>query len=135
MSLCRMVARLSIGMALSAPGLALAADHLHPQPRPPQSVQRLSADKKTTYVTTAQGIFPKSNPFTKPPGTNLLPTIYANMFDGKGAVMPNTLPSTPKHPYNLHDEPTVTYINPTSPNDDLRRTLNELRNELDGPAA
>ena len=51
-----------------------------------------------------------------PPGTNFLPTVYTDMFDARGKEMPNTLPSTPTVPYNLHDgEPVVRQINPISP--------------------
>jgi hypothetical protein len=73
-------------------------------------------------VCTGLGIFPEPelSPFTKPPGTNFLATIYTNMFDGKGNEMPNTLPSTPTIPYNLHDgPPVVSQINPASPTTDL----------------
>src|SRR5262249_23938373 len=93
-----------------------------------------SPDGMTTTVITGPSIFPpctpieKCNPWLYPPGTNLLPTIYTNVYDGKGVEMPNTLPSTPLIPYNLHDgDPKITIINssgnPTntpSPQDDLR---------------
>src|SRR5260370_23641429 len=83
-----------------------------------------------TYVTTGQSLFPESDPFKYPPGTNFLPTIYTNMFDGFGKEMPNTLPSTPDVPYNLHDgEPVVSKIDPASPTDDLLDVL-ELANRL-----
>jgi len=38
----------------------------------------------TSYVITGQSLFPESDPFKYPPGTNFLPTIYTNMFDGFG---------------------------------------------------
>ena len=42
------------------------------------------------------------------------------MFDGFGKEMPNTLPSTPDVPYNLHDgDPVITKIDARSPTDDL----------------
>jgi hypothetical protein len=78
-------------------------------------------------VITGEGIYPPSNPFNYKtfPGTNFLPTVYTNMFDGTGLEMPNTLPSTPDNPYNLHDgDPAVSQINPTSPEDDLRAIIN-----------
>ncbi|EIM00856.1 hypothetical protein UUC_12666 [Rhodanobacter denitrificans] len=71
----------------------------------------------TTYYTTPTGNFPSSDPWVNP--TNLLPTVYANVNAINGAPIPNTLPSTPEHPYNLHDDPVVQRINATSPADDL----------------
>lgn len=42
-------------------------------------------------------------------------------------VIPNTLPSTPSVPYNLHDgEPCVSEINPISPSDDLRNLFDRF---------
>ncbi|MCA1592405.1 MAG: hypothetical protein LC754_07095 [Acidobacteria bacterium] len=95
--------------------------HPYPQPCPPASTMTIEGD--TTKVVTGLSIFPrpKFDPFAVPPGTNFLPTIYSNAFDGSGKEMPNTLPSTPTNPYNLHDgDPVVSQINPTSPTDDLR---------------
>jgi len=93
-----------------------------------------SSDGVTTTVITGASVFPPCtpasacDPFLNPPGTNLLPTVYTNVYDGKGVEIPNTLPSTPLIPYNLHDgDPKVSVINqsgnPTntpSPQDDLR---------------
>ena len=82
----------------------------------------------TSYVLTGQSLFPESDPFKYPPGTNFLPTIYTNMFDGFGKEMPNTLPSTPNVPYNLHDgDPIVSKIDPTSPTDDLLEVLQSVK--------
>jgi len=82
----------------------------------------------TSYVLTGQSLFPESDPFKYPPGTNFLPTIYTNMFDGFGKEMPNTLPSTPTVPYNLHDgDPVVSKIDPTSPTDDLLEVLQSVK--------
>jgi len=100
--------------------------HPHPQMRPAPSIMTTIGD--TSYVTTGQSLFPESNPFKYPPGTNFLPTIYTNMFDGSGKEMPNTLPSTPDVPYNLHDgDPIVTKIDPTSPTDDLLDVLQSVK--------
>jgi len=100
--------------------------HPHPQMRPQPSTMTTIGD--TSYVSTGQSLFPESNPFKYPPGTNFLPTIYTNMFDGFGKEMPNTLPSTPDIPYNLHDgEPVVTKIDPTSPTDDLLEVLQSVK--------
>src|SRR2546423_4257021 len=96
--------------------------HPHPQMRPSPSTMTTVGD--TSYVSTGQSLFPESNPFKYPPGTNFLPTIYTNMFDGFGKEMPNTLPSTPDVPYNLHDgDPVVSKIDPASPTDDLLEVL------------
>ena len=96
--------------------------HPHPQMRPSPSTMTTIGD--TSYVSTGQSLFPESNPFKYPPGTNFLPTIYTNMFDGFGKEMPNTLPSTPDVPYNLHDgDPAVSKIDPASPTDDLLDVL------------
>lgn len=95
--------------------------HPYPQPCPPASKMTTSGD--TTVINTGLSVFPEPavDAFTLPPGTNFLPTIYTNMFDGFGVEMPNTLPSTPSNPYNLHDgDPIVTDIDPASPTDDLR---------------
>jgi hypothetical protein len=71
-------------------------------------------------VNTTTGCFREQNPFLQPPGTNFLPNVYTNAFDGNGKEMLNTLPSTPANPYNLHDgEPVITRIERTSPTDDL----------------
>jgi len=94
----------------------------HPQPRPKPSTVTVMKDGEITVakVSTGVGCFPESDPFLKPPGSNFLPTVYTNVFDGAGKEMPNTLPSTPMTPYNLHDgEPVVSKINPASPTDDL----------------
>jgi hypothetical protein len=105
--------------------------HPYPQPRPQPSKATTTGcpGDCVTKVVTGEGIFPPSNPFNYKtfPGTNFLPTIYTNMFDGTGLEMPNTLPSTPDNPYNLHDgDPIVSQINPTSPEDDLRSIINHI---------
>ncbi len=102
--------------------------HPHPQIRPSPSILTKIGD--TNYVITGQSLFPESDPFKYPPGTNFLPNVYTNMFDGFGKEMPNTLPSTPDVQYNLHDgEPVVSKINPASPTDDLLEVL-KLSNNL-----
>lgn len=97
--------------------------HPYPQPQPAPSKQCSScgADGCVTAVNTSEGVLPPSNPFDYRtyPGTNLLPTVYTNVFDSLGHEMPNTLPSTPGIPYNLHGDPVVTEIDPTSPIDDI----------------
>lgn len=90
-----------------------------PNPFPmPSSYTRIdSADGKTTTFITPEGPFPKSDPWVNP--TNLLPTRYENVKGADGNEIPNTLSSTPQHPYNLHPDPVISSINKTSPTDDL----------------
>lgn len=105
-------------------GVALA-QHPGPQPRPAPSTQTVVGD--TTFVVTDEGQHPSQDPFLEPPGSNFLETLYVDMLDGLGAEMPNTLPSTPDSPYNLHDGPVeVSAIDPTSPSDDLRMIFREV---------
>ncbi len=99
----------------------------HPctQPRPGPSAQSHPVvggveDTSITQVVTPEGHFPSVDPFANPPGSNFLNTIFSNMYDFNGDEMPNTLPSTPSNPYNLHEGPVLTQaINPASPEDDL----------------
>ena len=96
--------------------------HPHPQMRIEPSTATTIGN--TTRVITGKSLFQESDPFRYPPGTNFLPTIYTNMFDGFGKEMPNTLPSTPDVPYNLHDgDPVISKIDPRSPTDDLLDVL------------
>src|SRR5262249_3588679 len=119
---------------LGSAGIALLfGQHPHPQPRPAMSQVLVSPDGSTTTVIPGISVFPACNPDTRcdpflyPPGTNFLPTIYTNTFDGKGVIMENTLPSTPTIPYNLHDgEPKISLINNTSPQDDLHSFFNAI---------
>jgi len=105
--------------------------HPYPQPRPAASAQCTEAVEGGyfTAISTGYGYFEPSNPFSYEtfPGTNFLPTVYTNAFDGAGQEVVNTLPSTPKIPYNLHDgDPVVSTIDPTSPDDDLGRIFNSI---------
>jgi hypothetical protein len=104
------------------PATPATPGHPHPQPRPDASEVSVTQEDGVTVarIDTGHGCFAESNPYQNPPGTNLLPTIFTNAFDGSGNEMPNTLPSTPSVPYNLHDgDPVVSKINPASPTDDL----------------
>jgi hypothetical protein len=95
--------------------------HPFPQTRPGRSVQNRSWDGKTTYVTAARGLFPSQDPFLEPPGSNFLLNVNTNVFDSFGEELPNTLPSTPEVPYNLHDGEVITSeISKASPTTDLR---------------
>jgi hypothetical protein len=122
--------QISGGQQPSAPG----PYYPHNRPQLAPSTVTVSPDGLTTTVITGESVFPACtplatcDPFLYPPGTNLLPNVYTNTYDGKGVEMLNTLPSTPAIPYNLHDgDPKVSIINssgnPTStasPQDDLR---------------
>ena len=107
------------------------AGHPGPQFRLPASQQKpvpqLGISSNSTSVQTAETCFPEPeyDPFRLPPGTNLLPNVYVDMLDGTGQSMPNTLPSTPNIPYNLHDgNPVVSALsNAISPTDDLHSVV------------
>src|SRR5260370_713907 len=99
--------------------------HPHPQPRPCPSHQTTVGD--LTTILTGESIFLPSLPYLDPPGTNFLPTVYTNLFDGAGNEIPNTLPSTPSIAYNLLDgDPVVSQIDATSPRDDLANIFNSI---------
>lgn len=107
--------------------VAAYAEHPGPQPRPLPSQQILSADGATTYVTTPEGQFEPEDNFQYPPGSNHLENVDTNAFDYRGNEMPNTLPSTPDNPYNLHPAPVVTNVDKTSPTDDLAAIFKRIR--------
>ncbi|MBT3929612.1 MAG: hypothetical protein HOF34_02755 [Rhodospirillaceae bacterium] len=100
--------------------------HPYPQPAPGRTIQWSSLDGSTTYAHPPPSLFEPSNPFTDPPGSNFIRSVNSNLFDGRGREMPNTLPSTPDTPYNLHDGPVQTTAidrrSPTSDIDDVLRT-------------
>jgi hypothetical protein len=109
------------------------ADRRTAQPQLAKSTVTVSPDGNTTTVSTGTSLFPACdppelcNPWLHPPGTNMLPTIWTNAYDSSGNEMLNTLPSTPDIPYNLQDgEPTVSKINITSPQDDLKAFFNAI---------
>jgi len=119
--------------------LKIAIAHPHPNPRLPPSKLYQDGNKWTLITGESNFVEPKVDAFTLPPGTNQLPNIYTNLFDGAGKVMPNTLPSTKLDPYHLHDgAPVVTEINQTSPTDDLltifQTVVTESKTALNPPA-
>lgn len=122
---------MSLMLGVSAVNATHPIGHPGPQPFPLPSQQILSADGKTTTVITPEGQHAPQDPFANPPGSNHLETVFENMRDHLGNVMPNTLPSTPDNPYNLHDDPIVTEINKTSPTDDLVAIFKSIKQELD----
>ncbi len=104
------------------------------RPAPGSWSVTLSPDGKSTSIITAASQFPEGDSFGPEP-TNLLPTVYANLCDVGGVEIPNTLPSSPEQPYNLHSEPAVTTIDKTSPTDDLAIILKELRKAVGDPSS
>jgi hypothetical protein len=111
------------------PKSTATSGHPHPQPRPAPSALSVSIENGITVarISTGTGCFEKGDPYSAPPGTNLLPTIESNTFDGRGNEMPNTLPSTEENPYNLQDgPPVVSRINPASPTDDLQEVFDHV---------
>ncbi len=123
---------MSLMLGVSAVNATHPIGHPGPQPFPLPSQQILSADGKTTTVTTPEGQHAPQDPFAEPPGSNHLETVFVNMTDHLGNEMPNTLPSTPDNPYNLHDDPIVTEINKTSPTDDLAKIFKDIKLKLSG---
>ena len=100
--------------------------HPRPQFRPGTPTQ-CEDGEGVVHVQTPRTCWPEADPFSDPPGTNFLPTVYSNMIDGLGHEMPNTLPSTPAVAYNLHDgEPVVSKIDIRSPTDDLDGVFDRL---------
>lgn len=111
------------------PGTPTKSPDCHPYPQPQLTKSIVTTVGDTFIIKTGESLFPKPevDPFTLPPGTNFLPTVYTNMYDGAGNEMLNTLPSTPTIPYNLHDgDPVVTQIDDISPTDDLRNIFEQV---------
>ena len=113
---------------------AFAASTLRTLPRitPPAFI-------RATYVRTGPSLFPGKadldgdgveeivDSHATPPGTNMLPTTYANLRDRDGVEMVNTVSATKSEHYALHaGKPTAVVINPQSPIDDLRYILETL---------
>ncbi|VAW95353.1 hypothetical protein MNBD_GAMMA22-43 [hydrothermal vent metagenome] len=110
-------------------GMPVEAYMGHPcaQPHPGPSIQTESDDGLTTFVVTPEGQHAPQDPFLEPPGSNFLMTVYEDARDLSNRVMPNTLPSTPTNPYNLHDGPVLTSaIDKTNPEDDLDAIIDRL---------
>lgn len=98
---------------------AAQAQHPGPQPRPAMSSQVTSPDGSTTFVSTTTSLFS---------GSSEMGYVESDMRDGFGNLMANTLPSRPGNPFNLHAEPVrISAIDKTSPRDDLRRVIDEVR--------
>ncbi|WP_292986796.1 hypothetical protein [Nitrosomonas sp.] len=93
-------------------------------------------DNLTVVVNTADSLYSPSDARDALP-SNLCQTVYDDVHsrrvDGtEGPRIPNSLPSTPENPYNLHPDPVVEVgINPLSPTDDLRTVIHLLRSAFD----
>ncbi|MDT8408675.1 MAG: hypothetical protein RQ741_03650 [Wenzhouxiangellaceae bacterium] len=94
-------------------------------PRPGFSEMVFDTEREVFVVTTPQTVFAPSSSEDKLP-TNLCPTVYENARSMSQAEIPNTLPSTPDNPYNLHPVPRLSSIDPRSPSDDLRTVIEAL---------
>jgi len=95
------------------------------QPRVPFETRQIVDGGARTILTTPPAVFPEGDSFgSNPP--NLIPTKYEDAESCRGNPIPNTLPSTPENPYNLHDDPVVTEIDMTSPTDDLDLIMDML---------
>lgn len=100
----------------------------HPgvRPRPGFSTVTFDEARGVYVVVTPPTSFEPSNSDDELP-KNLCPTVYENARSMSGAEIPNTLPSTPENPYNLHPEPVVSSIDPRSPSQDLKSILDAFR--------
>lgn len=133
--------RLLFAITVSLGGIgtaSAAADCVMPQPRPPEATESVEINngvKTTTIITPENTIFAAQDPFTNPPGSNHLDTVYKNVCDGNGVEILNTLPSTPDHPYNLHPDPIVSLIDKTSPTDDLATAIKQIKESKGANAA
>ncbi|ADD45959.1 hypothetical protein [Stackebrandtia nassauensis] len=119
-----------------APLLPEVPIHNHPKPQRQLDPPKQQTVGDTTFIETGEGYFEEIDPFSFPPGTNLLPTVYTNAFDSFGNEIPNTLPSSPLNPNNLHQgAPKKKDINITSPTNDLSHIFDRLANLLSGKSA
>lgn len=124
-----------IAVALSATSFAvipvseLFAACAPTRPLPAPGSWSVVTNGDTTTINTAPSFFPQGDSFGPNP-TNLLPTIYEDACDANGNPIPNTLPSTPENPYNLHPDPKVTTLpNKISPTNDLDRIIKKLHDQ------
>jgi len=112
-----------------APAADACPRHPGVRPRPGFSTMEFDDARGVYVVTTPPTTFAPSSAEDNLP-LNLCPTVYENARSMSGAEIPNTLPSTPDVPYNLHPEPTVSSIDPRSPSDDLRAVIRAMRQAL-----
>lgn len=138
----RLAAVLAPAALLAVAGAALAQEGAPFQPIPmDRSVDHTvnNGTKSVVITGTAEGLsghghpFPQSFPFgvdaTNP--SNMLPTIYGPALDSAGNPIPNTLPSTPENPYNLHPDPVVTPLaNDHGPEEDLALVIKKLKEAI-----
>ncbi len=99
-----------------------------PNTYPPAAV--LSDDGVRIEINTQGTLFPQTYPYGKDATnpSNMQPTIYGNSEDSAGNEIPNTLPSSPDNPYNLHPDPVVSDLpNFFEQEDDLSIIIKRLK--------
>lgn len=112
-------------------GMNVRMGHPCAQAHPGPSLQTRSQDDSTTYVVTPEGRYAVQDPFDEAPGSNFLMTVYENLYDLSGREMPNTLPSTPKNTYHLHDGPVLKESIPAAnPEEDLDSIISTLEKSV-----
>ncbi|MDT8438816.1 MAG: hypothetical protein RQ729_07415 [Wenzhouxiangellaceae bacterium] len=109
-----------------APAANACPGHPGVRPRPEFASVNFDSDRGVYVISTPTSDLPPSNSEDNLP-KNLCPTVYENATATGGGEIPNTLPSTPDEPYNLHPEPTISSIDPTSPSEDLKALLDAMR--------
>ena len=125
------VALPAITLLIGFPVPEAMADCAPMQPLPAPGSWSVVTNGDTTTIDTAPSFFAQSDSFGPNP-TNLLPTIYEDSCDVNGNPIPNSLPSTPAQPYNLHADPKVTTLpNKLSPTNDLGKIIKALRGDKD----
>jgi len=93
---------------------------------------QFSEDGVRVIINSPHSLYAPSNVNDDLP-TNLCQTVYSNSYARRGngtagPEIPNTLPSTPERPYNLHPDPALPeLIDSRSPTQDLRSLVASLR--------
>jgi hypothetical protein len=118
---------LPVAALLIVPVAPATASCVPMQPLPAPGSWSVVTNGDTTTIDTAPSFFPAGDSFGPNP-TNLLRTVYKQSCDSSGNPIPNTLPSTRQHPYNLHPDPRVTPLpDKISPTNDLGSIIKALR--------
>ncbi|MCA1779613.1 MAG: hypothetical protein LC637_09570 [Xanthomonadaceae bacterium] len=113
------------------PAADTCANHPGVMPRPGFSVQNPPNADGIVVIDTPPTVFAPSSSQDNLP-LNLCANVYENARDADGKEIPNTLPSTPDNPYNLHPQPVLTPLdNPTNPREDLQAVIAALSAAVD----